>query len=137
MRPAQRGDLFGVACEIRVGGLQVERQVAQLRMVRHGGQGFEADLAFADAGVAVLVRTAGIHAVVEVDGMQTVEPDHTVELLQHAVEVAHDVVARIPHVARVQAHAHVALQLHLRSSSNVPPISLPFPAIVSNSNVVV
>ena len=62
MRPAQRGDLFGVACEIRVGGLQVERQVAQLRMVRHGGQGFEADLAFADAGVAVLVRTAGIHA---------------------------------------------------------------------------
>ena len=60
------------------------------------------------------MRTAGIHAVVEVDGMQTVEPDHTVELLQHAVEVAHDVVARIPHVARVQAHAHVALQLHLR-----------------------
>ncbi len=75
------------------------------------------------------------------DGVQAVEADDAVELVDHAVEVADDVVAGIPHMARVQAHAHVAGQvppaMMAASSSNVPPTSLPFPAIVSKSSVVV
>ena len=46
------------------------------------------------------------------DGAQTVEPDDAVELLQHAVQVAGDVVAAVPHVAGVQAHAHLLVQFH-------------------------
>ena len=75
-------------------------------MARHRRQRVEADAALPQPRVAVLARAAGVHAVVEVDGAQPVQPDHAVELRQHAVEVARDVVARVPHVARVQAHAH-------------------------------
>ena len=75
-------------------------------MARHRRQRVEADAALPQPRVAVLARAAGVHAVVEVDGAQPVQPDHAVELRQYAVKVARNVVARVPYVARVQAHAH-------------------------------
>ena len=38
-------------------------------------------------------------------GAQAVEADHAIELVENAVEVAHDVIASVPHMAGVQAHA--------------------------------
>ena len=72
----------------------------------------DADEALADALVAVLVRPAGVLRVVDVHGAQAVEADHAVELVEHAVQVVHDVVAAVVNVARVQAHAHVVGKLH-------------------------
>ena len=82
-------------------------------MVRHGSERVKADAALADGGVAVLVGAERVLRVVQVDGAQAVEPDHAIELLQHAVQIAGDVVAAVPHVAGVQAHGHLFVQLHL------------------------
>ena len=60
----------------------------------------------------VLVTAAGIEAVVEVHGVQTLEPDHAVKLREHAVKVAGDVIPRVPDVAGVEADADMLLQLH-------------------------
>ena len=81
-------------------------------MVRHGSERVKADAALADGGVAVLVGAERVLRVVQVDGAQAVEPDHAIELLQHAVQIAGDVVAAVPHVAGVQAHAHFLVQFH-------------------------
>ena len=57
----------------------------------------------------VLVAAAGIEAVVEVHGMQAPEPDHAVKLREHALEVAGNVVPRVPDMARVETDADVRL----------------------------
>ena len=44
--------------------------------------------------------------------MQALEPDHAVKLREHAVEVACDVIARIPDVARIEADAEMITKLH-------------------------
>ena len=51
--------------------------------------------------------------VVQVHGLQLVQADGTVELFQHAIEVAYDVVAFGPHAGAIEAHAHVLWVLHL------------------------
>ena len=44
--------------------------------------------------------------------MQALEPDHAVKLREHAVEVAGNVIPRVPDMARVEADADVLRQLH-------------------------
>ena len=68
---------------------------------------FRAEMPFAELLVPILVRAAGVLAVVEVHGAQPVEPDDLVEARQHAVEVADDIVSRVPDVAGVEAHAEL------------------------------
>ena len=58
------------------------------------------------------MAAAGVEAVVEVHGVQALEPDHAVKLREHTVKVAGDVIPRVPDVARVEADADVLRQLH-------------------------
>ena len=80
--------------------------MAQCRVIDDAGKCFRADAPLADACVAILAAAQRVHAVVEMDGFEPVQPDHLVKLREHAVQVAHDVISRIVHVARVEAHAH-------------------------------
>ena len=109
---AQSRDLFAPPRELVVRGLQVEGQIAQRGVLCHRRERLEADVALPDAGMAVLMRAAGIQAVVQMDGFQPVEADDLVELAHHAVEVSRYVIACVPDMARVQADAHVVGQLH-------------------------
>ena len=45
-------------------------------------------------------------------GVQALEPNHAVKLREHAVEVAGNVIPRVPDVARIEADADVLPQLH-------------------------
>ena len=81
-------------------------------MIDDAAKGRLPQIALADAGVAVLVGAQRVHAVVDVDGLQPLQPDNAVELRQHAVDVARDVVPRVGDVAGVHAHAHLGVQRH-------------------------
>ena len=59
------------------------------------------------------MSAAGFLAVVQVHGQQLVEADRFVELGEHAIKIVHDVVASCPYRARIQANAHLVLQVHL------------------------
>ena len=57
------------------------------------------------------MRPAGILGVVDVNGAKTRSPHHTVELSQHAVEIVHDIVSGIAHMAGIEAYTQAAVQL--------------------------
>ena len=82
-------------------------------MVHHRRQRIESYLAFADARMPVFASAEHVLRVVQMDGMQPVEPHFPVELLEHVVQASSHIVAAIPNMAGVQAHAHVIGQLHL------------------------
>ena len=95
-----------------MGRLEEEGQVAQGRMARHRVKRLEADEALPYRGMTVLVGAERVHRVVEMDGAQTAQAHHAVELVKHAVEVVRDVVAGVPHMAGIQAHAEMVGELH-------------------------
>ena len=96
-----------------VGGFQDEGQMAQGRVVDHRQDGLKAQGPLADLGVPVLPGAGRVHAVVDVDRLQPVQPHHPVQLLQHPVQVVDNVVARVGDVAGVQADPHFVGELHL------------------------
>ena len=75
-------------------------------MIDHTHQCVQPDAALSQLLVAVFVRTAGVHAVVEVYSIQAVQSDHLVKLGQHAVQVVCKVESGIQDEAGVQAYAH-------------------------------
>ena len=81
-------------------------------MTHHFHQRLEPDFPTADHLVAVFSRAPGILAVVQVDGLEAGKADYAVKFLQHAVQVSHNVVARVVDVAGVQADAHAVRALH-------------------------
>lgn len=101
-QPSQVGDLPRITRKVVVGRLQNERQIPQRRMRHDGTQHMLAaaqlgiaQIPAADDLVTVLVGTAGILGVVDVHGLEAIEPHHAVELGQNAVEVVHDVVPAV------------------------------------------
>ena len=79
---------------------------------------FQTDFPLPDARMAVLVRTKGIHGVVEVNRLEPTDPHDTVELSQNAIEVVYDVIAAVPHMARIKAHTQrQTLHVRLRKCS--------------------
>ena len=46
------------------------------------------------------------------DGTQSVKTDDAVKLREHAIEVAHNVIARVPDMARIEADAKMIRELH-------------------------
>ena len=62
--------------------------------------------------VPVLMAAKWIFTVVQMHGIQPFKPDYTVKLLQYAVEIVHDIVARVVDVARIEAHTKLVLELH-------------------------
>lgn len=80
--------------------------MAQLWVIDDAGQGRQADVALADAGVAVLGAADGVPAVVEMNGPQSLKADDPVEFGQHAVEVVDDIVAGVMHVTGVKTDTH-------------------------------
>ena len=111
LRRAQPCDLLRVAGVV-VRRLENERQRRECRMLCDAHERLRRDAAVAQLRVPVLVTAAGIEAVVEVHGVQTLEPNHAVKLREHAVKVAGNVVPRFPVVARVESDSNVLLQLH-------------------------
>ena len=87
----------------------------------------------------VLMRAAGVFAVVQMQRLQPVKADHAVEFSQHAVQIVYNVVSRVRH-GTYRAHAeqlpHRQASRIARSSSNRPPTSLRLPDIVSSRTVV-
>ena len=68
-------------------------------------EGVESDMTFADLLVTVLVRGENVHRIVDVDRLQTIESDNTVEFGQHTVEVVDDVVAAVPDVTGIKTNS--------------------------------
>ena len=89
-----------------------KRKIAQRGVVRHRRQRRKPDAALADGRMAILARAERVLRVVQMNRPKTVQADHPVELLQHAVKIAGDIVSSVPYVARVQAHAHPIAQLN-------------------------
>ena len=81
-------------------------------MQRNPSHGLHADLALAQLFVAVLMRAAGVLAVVEMNRTQTLQADYLVKAGQHPVQVLHQIIAPVPDMAGVQADAQLVLQLH-------------------------
>ena len=69
-----------------------------------------AKVALTDDLVAVLMSAARILGIVEVHGTQAVKADHAVELVQNAVQIMDDVVARVAYMARIHANAQAAIK---------------------------
>ena len=69
----------------RHSGLQNKRLVRKQRMRRHTPHRIQPDLSLADAGMAVFVRTAVVHAVVKMYRAQAVQTDHMVKFLQDTI----------------------------------------------------
>ena len=67
--------------------------------------GLEAELSIAELFMPILMGTAVVLAVVEMNRGQAVQTDHTVKLCQDPVEVMHEIIARVPDVTGVQTDA--------------------------------
>ena len=68
--------------------------------------------------VAILVRAEDIHRIVEMNRLETVNPDNPVKLRKHTVKVVHYVVATVPDVTGVKANSKsVASHWELRLGS--------------------
>ena len=61
----------------------------------------------ADLLMAVLMALKRILAVVQMNRFQLRKSYHAVEPLKHIIEVIHNIVSRIVHMARIQADTHV------------------------------
>mgnify|MGYP002335557561 CR=1 FL=1 len=131
------GDLPRIAVQV-VGRLQVKGQAAQGWVVHHAGERLEPDRSEAELLVPILAAAQGVLAVVEVHGPQARQAHDAIELLQHAVQVAADVVPRVMDMAR-QTPSFSGRRTRsrmARSSAKLPPTSDPLPAMVSRSTVV-
>ena len=74
--------------------------------------GLHADLALAQLFVPVFMRAAGVLAVVEMNRPQTLQADYLIKPGQYPVQVVHQIIAPVPHMAGVQADAQLVLLLH-------------------------
>ena len=100
----QEFDFGRIAVQL-VGRLEVEGQVAQGRVIDDTRERLKADVPLADLGVTILVTAERVEAIVEVDGTEPVESDHTIKVGEDIVEMMDNVVAAVEDVARVEADA--------------------------------
>ena len=88
-------------------------------------------------GMSVLVRALWIKAVVYVDSLKIIKAYDPVKFLRDTVEIILYIISSVAYVARIETYSYFLLYFTLSiiafSSSKVPPISLPFPAMVSRS----
>lgn len=77
----------------------------KIRVMDNGMEGVKANEALSDIGVAVLVTTALVFAVVDVKYGNLILSDQTVKLPNHTVKIMHDVIAGIMDVTGVKADA--------------------------------
>ena len=61
----------------------------QGRVVQDAPERFEAQTALPELFVPVLMRAAGVFAVVQMQRLQPVKADHAVEFRQHAVQIVY------------------------------------------------
>ena len=69
-------------------------------------QGFKADRSLAEVGVSVLAGAALVFGIVEVNDMQMLLADHSVEFFENPIEIAY-VVAGVIDMACVKTYAKV------------------------------
>ena len=74
--------------------------------------GLHADPALPQLFVTVLMGTAGVLAVVEMNRQQTIQADHLVKRRQYPIQVVYQIIAPVPHMAGIQADAQLVLLLH-------------------------
>ena len=123
-------DFFYVPVVV-VRGFEDERLILQGGVQGDALHRLHADLSRTELFVAILVRAAGVFAVVVMHRVQAVKPDDPVESGQDAVEIVYKVVSRVPDMAGVEAYAELAAEFHaiddgvqlLKSSRTVVCIS--------------
>ena len=81
-------------------------------MSYHIHDGFQTQMTLTDLCMPVLVRPAGIHAVVDMQRLQPVKADDIVEFIQHAVKIVHYVISGIADMTCIQTHTHLFIQLN-------------------------
>ena len=81
-------------------------------MVHDAAEGLRSQCALPDAGMAVLVGTHGVQAVVQVERLQPVQADDPVKLRQDAIQVPGHVVSGVGDVAGIQTDPHLLRQCH-------------------------
>lgn len=77
----------------------------QQRMLRYTFHCFHANEPLAKFLMPVLVRSAGILTVIEVDCFQPVKTDHIIKVFQNPVEVINQIISGIPGVAGIETNA--------------------------------
>ena len=73
---------------------------------------FQPNTTLANLLMPILMRTARIFAVIEMNCLQSVQAYDLIKLAQNAVEVIDYVVAGIPGMACIKAHAKLVTQLY-------------------------
>ena len=73
-------------------------------MHHYGSQRFFANAAFANARMAIFMGTAFVEGIVNVQSTQPIQPDNTVEFLEHTIQVIRNVISRIPCMAGIKAN---------------------------------
>ena len=93
-------------------------------MIHHPLKRFQPDRPFPDLLMPVLMTRKRILTVIHVNRLQPLKPDHPVKLLQHLIQLSHQIIPRVIHMTRIQANTHMVLQLHpiqnLRQFLKVP-----------------
>lgn len=105
-KPAQQRDLFCISVQL-IRCFQIERQSRQRRMCHDPLKCRKPQRSLADLLMAVLMALKRILAVVQMNRFQLLKSYHAVEPLKHIIEVIHNIVSRIVHMARIQADTHV------------------------------
>ena len=62
--------------------------------------------------VPILMAAHGIFGIIDMHGLQTFQTDHPVEFREDTVQVVHDIVSSIVHMAGVQANTQAAVILY-------------------------
>ena len=76
-------------------------------MIDEAADYIQAQLAFADAGVPILVRTGWILAVVDVQRFEVIQSDDTVEFSEYSIKVVDDIISGIADVAGVHTDSNL------------------------------
>ena len=97
---------------IFIRGLQDKRSAGKCRMKRDPLHRLHAKVSLAQFLVPVLVRSPVVLTVIEVYRLQAIQSDHIIKMLQHAVQIIHEIISGIPGVAGIKADTDLLLTLH-------------------------
>lgn len=90
----QQGDLPGISLQI-VGSFQLHGQSLELGMADNTDDRLQPDFPFPNAGMAVLVASRRIHAVVDMQRLEPIHADDPVKFLQDSVQIMDDIISAV------------------------------------------
>ena len=73
-------------------------------MIHDASESIKTYMALANLLMAILVRSKSIHRIVNMNRLQSVQPDNSIELLNHTIQISDNVIAAIPNMTGVKTN---------------------------------